>query len=333
MDQANHDYNLTPENTGAPPRRSHSFGKQSYMPGIGQAMLTGMDDNGKVSPPLSHLSSRKHSNEQAIWFPVDLQVPTTVSSSNGHTSPYENRSAASLDAYASASSHGHGAATSSSGHGVTIGMRGLPGDSPRPLAIQTHSQTPPSSFTLGSRPKSKDSLDSKSLRSLLSRLRGSKTSIPDVIVQDTSGSQESIVSRAVSLIRPRSPPPAPPVPIPPVSHMSDFVRRNSSQDRDYLSPPNMTPAGLWPAMTLPPLPSPAASINASDESGTLENLLHPRLMVRSHSNADSSSASLRDHVDYSRPIGGQLINTRMHSTTTFNTQDTAETMTEETVEA
>ncbi|TFK69348.1 hypothetical protein BDN72DRAFT_616259 [Pluteus cervinus] len=80
----------------------------------------------------------------------------------------------------------------------------------------------------------------------------------------------------------------------------------------------------------PPLDGPrmsAGSFGDTDSASDfriMEGLLHPRLMLKLTDSNHSSSASLRDNVDYSRPIGG-VINNRLHSTTTFNTQDTPDT--------
>ncbi|KDQ60490.1 hypothetical protein JAAARDRAFT_56376 [Jaapia argillacea MUCL 33604] len=68
-----------------------------------------------------------------------------------------------------------------------------------------------------------------------------------------------------------------------------------------------------PLLTLPPLPSPAA------EEESLLNLPHSILRVQG-----SSAASLRDEVDYARPISAGLVAHRMYSTLTFNTHDTRE---------
>lgn len=97
---------------------------------------------------------------------------------------------------------------------------------------------------------------------------------------------------------------------------SPYVHVDMGEHEDGLQPPT------WPWLTgrstlLPPfgLHSPAPT----DESRltTADGLLDPRLRdpVEGRSNS-----SLRDFEDYSRPIGG-LINNRMHSTTTFGTDD------------
>jgi hypothetical protein len=72
---------------------------------------------------------------------------------------------------------------------------------------------------------------------------------------------------------------------------------------------------MWPGsgpLTLPPPPSPVVM---TDSLPVPDGLLDPRL---------ESLASLADHEDYSRPIGG-VVNNKMHSTTTFDTQDSVMT--------
>ncbi|RDB28444.1 hypothetical protein Hypma_015475 [Hypsizygus marmoreus] len=75
---------------------------------------------------------------------------------------------------------------------------------------------------------------------------------------------------------------------------------------------------LWPLCTLPPSPSPSPSMINSPQM--LEGLLIPHLRMRLASSEHSSSASLRDHIDYSRPITERARN-RLQSTATFQTED------------
>ncbi|KAG6845802.1 hypothetical protein H0H87_003856 [Tephrocybe sp. NHM501043] len=70
------------------------------------------------------------------------------------------------------------------------------------------------------------------------------------------------------------------------------------------SKPKLEPlesSGSWPT---PPPPLRVPSPTATETSGMLEDLLTPQLGTRVASSEYSSSASLRDHVDYSRPISG-----------------------------
>lgn len=78
---------------------------------------------------------------------------------------------------------------------------------------------------------------------------------------------------------------------------SETIPRGTKHDRPSLNV--IQPGSLWPPATLPPLPSPLP-----DNSPMLEGLLTPHLGTRMTSSEHSSSASLRDNVDYSRPISG-----------------------------
>ncbi|KAG9311548.1 hypothetical protein JVU11DRAFT_7753 [Chiua virens] len=82
--------------------------------------------------------------------------------------------------------------------------------------------------------------------------------------------------------------------------------------------PEGQPATPPPAGFMLAAPSPVPT----EESRLVEGLLHPRLR-----NQGRSDASLRDFEDYSRPIGG-IVKNRLYSTTTFGTQDDAETATQ-----
>ncbi|KAH0834997.1 hypothetical protein J3R83DRAFT_10720 [Lanmaoa asiatica] len=86
-------------------------------------------------------------------------------------------------------------------------------------------------------------------------------------------------------------------------------------------PVSFSAGGLQPATTLPTgyVPVSAPSPVPTEESRFADCLLHPRLQTQG-----CSDTSLRDFEDYSRPIGG-VVKNRLYSTTTFGTQDDAET--------
>ncbi|EGO03234.1 hypothetical protein SERLA73DRAFT_174694 [Serpula lacrymans var. lacrymans S7.3] len=93
----------------------------------------------------------------------------------------------------------------------------------------------------------------------------------------------------------------------------------------YDAAPLPMPAWPWMPSTVP-LPSPPP-----EDSLRFRGLLDPELAGRrgigrglGGEDGGRSVASLRDFEDYSRPIGG-MVNNRMYSTTTFDTQDTQET--------
>ena len=160
----------------------------------------------------------------------------------------------------------------------------------------------PTSFSFGNRVSS----EPNSLRSILDRLRGSRSSspspeprsAPDVIVQDfttppSSATRSTSPSLYINVGATRPPMPPPSL----LRPMSSRTPTRPSLDRDR----------LWPTLgqlTLPPLPSPAVS--EYSESDIAEGLLDPRLPWRLEQARFDSNASLRDHEDYSRPIGGTV---------------------------
>lgn len=181
--------------------------------------------------------------------------------------------------------------------------------------------TPPTSFSYS---RKRHSSDTKSLKGIIGRLRGGRGSSSadhETTVQEASPSPSASASvrRQSTPNKSRSASPTPP-PIPssynpivvgvrPPTPPSSLLRPQSPSipnipARPTMSmPPDMREhawSGLNPGfLTLPPLPSPAASVEEAPEG-----LLDPRLPWRLEQARMDSSASLRDHEDYSRPFGG-----------------------------
>ncbi|GLB36196.1 hypothetical protein LshimejAT787_0304840 [Lyophyllum shimeji] len=158
--------------------------------------------------------------------------------------------------------------------------------------------TAASSSSHGKLPARALSPGSSTCRDFVGRLRRGRSSLPDIVVHGASSkssSRESITSNDI-----------PPTPSRAMSSLARPIRST------YGSPMG---SGFWTPDTLPPVPSPTATEN----SRTFEDLLTPHLGVQRTS---SEYSSLRDNVDYSRPISG-LVRNRVHSTVTFQTEDTA----------
>ncbi|KAH7921853.1 hypothetical protein BV22DRAFT_1131939 [Leucogyrophana mollusca] len=150
--------------------------------------------------------------------------------------------------------------------------------------------------------------------SLISPLPASKETTPMVLEQlpEMSGNyaaRPAVVSFVVS--NPDSAPPSPFV-LPSTTHA------NSLSPYDVHGTLLHLPAPTWPPESLPsPVPT--------EESRRADGLLDPRLQEEALWRGEGGSvASLRDFVDYSRPIGGHIKN-RLYSWTTFGTQDTQDT--------
>ncbi|KAG5653066.1 hypothetical protein H0H81_002446 [Sphagnurus paluster] len=142
-----------------------------------------------------------------------------------------------------------------------------------------------------------------SVQSFISRLRpGSRGSQPEIVIHGASSKSSS--RESVASYRRNPPPPLVGIPL------------LNQSNRPPLEP--ILSGGLWvPATTLPPSPT------ATENSRMFEDLLTPNLGARAGiaTSEHSSAASLRDHVDYSRPISG-LVRNRVHSTMTYQTEDT-----------
>ncbi|KNZ71402.1 hypothetical protein J132_09856 [Termitomyces sp. J132] len=144
-----------------------------------------------------------------------------------------------------------------------------------------------------------------SLKNLVDRLRPTRGSLPTIVVANNNNNNNNKMtyksSSSYSLPLQKLYPPQPqPQPQPPASFLRGTTVTLDRPNKPTLRPIETHGYGLWPPATLPPLPSPTNTEN----SRVLEDLLTPQLRPRLASSQYSSSASLRDHVDYSRPING-----------------------------
>lgn len=318
--------------SGELPKRSQSYTEQAYMPGSEQAgaMAGGSEEPHDVSPTLSRFSSSprrplfRHTSsgpEPGFWlggreFSQRDNLSTghsasNMSSSHGHSSGHEGRSPGSFN-IAGSSSQGHDMTSSSSGHALLSSGARSSSELMRPPL--PHMQTPPSSYAFREqnteqkgKSREKDDSDSNSFRGFFGRLRGGRGSVSNVVTpHDMSMSHSHSKEGLASQTRYSQPPvrspssllnPGPPS-RPPSSaqiHSMELGPLPAFDERSALS-------GGRPgseSVTLPPLPSPSIT----DDQRTPEGLLHPRL-TRPPMVGQESSTSLRDHLDYSRPIGG-----------------------------
>ncbi|KAG6878400.1 hypothetical protein C0993_007582 [Termitomyces sp. T159_Od127] len=191
--------------------------------------------------------------------------------------------------YAGTSSNGHHHASTSSSHGHVCTPPSSHGHANEDVDMYAsalsygHAPTlSPSEHGLLST-NSSAARGASSLKDLVGRFRSSGNTLPTIQV-------DKVKSHSLPSWQSYHPPLSPPKA---VSAMS-LNRRN----KPTLGP--IEPHCLWPAATLPPLPSPTNT----ESSRMLENLLTPHIGTRIASSQHSSSASLRDHVDYTRPING-----------------------------
>lgn len=287
------------------PTRSSSFGYAPYMAGFGQAAETIAASNGQGTMA-SHRSSRRHSGpDPGYWLggremgyaSFSAPSPTNMSSSHGHSTvqEYVNASGSSREITAHLTpypptSSSHGSSGSSAVRGRTSGDIKIP-----------RSQIPPTSFNF----QGKDKSDTRSFKSLLVRLRGGRDSSPG-----------GVISR---LSHPRSNPSSP-VSLKPSPFLSRQLAHKPSshlspQTPAVISPPESdsrrdiplisTSVAPWTRsspMILTPLPS---AVSEDLPGSVHEGLLDPRLNSHlSEAGQASSASSLRDNMDYSRPIGG-----------------------------
>lgn len=314
-----------------------------YMPGFGQAADTLREDRDNAGPMMTMSDGaayvsrpRRESSDgpdPALWFGGRelgylTQDPSIQPSTQGHSSSsHGNYGAPSTskhgsygyddDPYAAypvglptgSSSPANGSSSSDVGAGSSSGHRRSI-DAKKQSGAVSKEPTPPTSYSFRKRAGS----EANSLKSILGRLRGGRgaspspelRSGPDVVVQDfTTPPPSATVARSTSpslyttvgTTRPPTPP-------------SSLLRPKSPGIPNM---PNTRPSlsaaydgdRLWPNIgqpTLPPLPSPAASEYSADDAP--EGLLDPKLPWRLEQARFDSSASLRDHEDYTRPIGG-----------------------------
>ncbi|KII84601.1 hypothetical protein PLICRDRAFT_179411 [Plicaturopsis crispa FD-325 SS-3] len=276
--------------------------------------------------------------------------PTNVESSHGHSTAAHGQDAGYMSTSGSGSSgensnsspYGHGAstyptATSSHDHGLpstpsdssTYALR--PGQAKRSTS---RGENPPSSLRYKGKNKSSDSF-----KSFVSRLRGGRGSSPESPVKSRGPSptypppmyparvSPTMTRRPTSPTYPgdRPPPGFLRSHTPPPSSLLNSHSPTTTVFAAHAPPRDIPPENMrkpWERapLTLPPLPSTSA-----EDPPEPRSLLDPRLSFRLGAVGQSSSSSLRDHVDYSRPIGG-LVNNRMNSTTTFDTKDTKDSL-------
>lgn len=261
------------------------------------------------------LNIKKHNSSQQLPLAVDSPV-TAIRS----------RSASSLGFGGSSSSNAH-LGPGSSGEALLARVNTRTSISElRPihkLSGRRHHSTPPTAFVSDPSPehvvqrvqqyqeeqRQQDRADKTISQVILARLRASRRPSVTPTVQTYSqftaiGSEES---RTPSYLY------SPSLLNPPIS-ISQTVPR-------LYAPSNTLDQHLplyhRPDITLPPSPAP------TENSSMVEGLLHPRLGMALASSQQASATSLRDHVDYTRPING-LVNNYLKSTTTFETQDTVD---------
>ncbi|KAF8884721.1 hypothetical protein CPB84DRAFT_1850561 [Gymnopilus junonius] len=250
-----------------------------------------------------------------------------------------SQSIASLTMVGGSSSSGHEVA-SSAGHGGRASRKrnSLPGPRPAPSHVQNgrrYSSPPPSSFInfLDSKFDSErqsdppEQSDKTSLKSFMSRLRtGRRKSAQSVsTIRGTSPPTRELDEFPLFSSVPNMISPSllnPPIVVQPSPALLAFPRSVTGNSYAHTSSPQEPPGAnrpasvLWPPVVLPP-PSPVMTEN----SVMGEGLLHPRLSR--YGNSQASTASLRDHEDYTRPINAIVFN-RNRSTATIETQGTTD---------
>lgn len=290
--------------------RVPSFGGQPYMPGLSQAMAVASSEAHPVLPrSQSSLGARNHSGSPGpdVWLGgrelSSIYGPTSASPLETSSPTIHSQSAVSLAA--ASSSLGH---TSTASGVVMTGSKKTPSSSLKRKSGVPHTPcaAPPTSFAFAHENNSSSSQnDHSSIRGLLGRFRGGRKRSSTNIVVDKSNpsrrSHESSTSRTTlpdsSVLNPRAPPPVPPVPVVPVIHfpqISQISAHYAQANSDY------SPHLLGPGIRQVLPPSPVLTANSS----MIEGLLDPHLGMALGEAMQSSSASLKDNVDYSRPISG-----------------------------
>jgi hypothetical protein len=157
--------------------------------------------------------------------------------------------------------------------------------------------TPPTSYSFRRRAGSgSDGNYRNSLRDIISRLRGGGASSPGPI---------NIIPRIE--IQVTSPP----------TSASPFITRfsDSTQSPPTSPPPQQDRDPLWPPLTLPSFTFPSPAVSDDSHEVPSDGLLDPRLPWRLEQARVDSTASLRDHEDYSRPIGRLVRSLTIHPPT------------------
>lgn len=308
-----------------------AFGGQPYMPGMTQNFgETVIRPAPAVLPTCT--SNDGHVSEAANQYWWGINDPHAVhdvagrcSDSNDHgVSRMASRSAISLTVVGgSGSSGGHGSGSSDSNTRTTKAKRNsMSGPRPMPKSEgRRHSSTPPSAFVPPVRESAFDcerqeQSDRASVKSFLNRLRTTSRRVSTqsmATLRGTPATQARTGSDESNFL----PPPGlyspsllnPPITLSPAQALLRFPRGVTGNGYTSLSPrlPQMSGIGYdlhppsfpWPSMALPSAPSPVPT----DDSSMVEGLLHPRLGALDNAQ-QASTASLRDHEDYTRPING-----------------------------
>lgn len=303
-----------------------TFGGQPHLPSMAQNF-------GEPAVLPTYTSNAGHVPEAANQYWWGINDPQAVygsgrqsDSNDQHASRMGSRSAVSLTVDGgSGSSRGHGSRSSDNNMRTTNAKRNTM-SGPRPLPKtegRRHSSTPPSAFALPARESAFDcerqgqeQSDRTSVKSFLNRLRTTSRRVStqsmatlrgNPTAQACAGSDESDVFPLPGLYSPSLL--NPPIALPPGQALLRFPRGVTGNGYTSLSPPmppQMSSVGYdlhppsfpWPSVTLPP-PSPVLT----DDSSMVEGLLHPRLGALDNAQ-QASTASLRDHEDYTRPING-----------------------------
>lgn len=340
----------------APPSDVH----YPYMTGFGQAAETMRDENAVLVPAMtmvdgaplgSHRRSLSGGLDSSTWFIGQnmgyLDANAKEGPSPSMISSHEHLSTSGKGAGGSGSKNAsyeedifHPARSSSSQHLIASSSSDVDSSTGRRLSMDGKKPsssaglaTPPTSFSLRQRTRS----DHNSLRSIIGRLRGSRGSSPEPLIisdDDTQSPPSSATPTTVrfpessySLSTPSQQAPyAPLVSIRSPTPPSSLLRPQSPGTPNFSIQRSMSAQSmgdrLWPRLTLPPVPSPAVSDDSHDIAS--EGLLDPRLPWRLGQTRADSTTSLRDHEDYSRPIGALFVHNGERSRTSVGTNNTLE---------
>jgi hypothetical protein len=310
-----------------------------YMTGFGQAAETMRDANAAIVPAMtmvdgaplgSHRRSLSGGLESPTWFVGQnvgyLETNAKEGPSPSMVSSHEHLSASGRGGASGSGSKNasyeedifHHARSSSSQQLIASSSSDIGSSTGRRPSMDGKKQgggggvglaTPPTSFSLRKRERSENS----SLKDIIGRLRGGRGSSPGPTTPEDEFLQSPPSSASPTMIRfPESSyslstsqaPYAPVVSIRSPTPPSSLLRPQSSGTPNFSnqrSAHSTTGDRLWPRLTLPPVPSPAVSDDSHDLAS--EGLLDPRLPWRLGQTRADSTTSLRDHEDYSRPIG------------------------------
>lgn len=292
-------------------RRGSSLGQRPHMTGFGQAAETiamaipvgslyPANKRTLSLPSINFVTHSSREHEPDFVQGSNWTSPPTHLSTSGHSSghgqedAYGGGSTVSLNTYAPlASSHGHGATSSSSA--TSMNSPRSSGSKPllstpsshgqRASGSKVHSLTsPPTSFAF----KGSDDSDTRSLKGFIGLLRRDRS--PASKIEPPPRRRHSLESRMPFSSSPYTSSPSSLLGPRPAGGIDTVLRKPSLSMGLYGGQPSSSP---WPGsgpLTLPSQPS-AMTLGLPVSEG----LLNPRL---------ESLASLEDHEDYSRPIGG-----------------------------